>query len=122
MIDAKEILDTIQPFVVAGGQGLIKGAAADLWTRIKSVFKKKEDEDLLRQFEDDAKNSITKGKLEMVLNSEMQRDQNIMTDLAALLEKVKLSEEYRTFVNQVGDKNISVAGKISNSSININKS
>src|SRR5690606_18711549 len=115
MTEAAEILDTIQPFLIAGGQGLIKGAAADLWTRIKSVFKKKEDQDLIKHFEDDPKNTVTKEELQKILASALKNDPYILSELTEILKKVKVSEEYRTFVSQVGDNNISVAGKISNS-------
>jgi len=118
---AKEAVNTITPFLAAGGTELIKDAASDLWTSMKGVFKKKDEEKLLEDLEKSPTDIATKAKVEYVLESELKNNKEFAEQLLKIISAVKKTEEYSNYVSQVGNDNISVQGKISNSKINIKK-
>lgn len=118
---ATQTFDTIQPFLEAGGKELIKGMTSDLWSKVKTVFKKKGEEQILEEFEQNPTELKTRGKVEYILESELKTDADLFKSLTHLVQSVKKSEDYNTIVNQIGDNNISIGGKISKSKINIRK-
>ncbi|MFI8605659.1 hypothetical protein ACIGCP_14435 [Cellulophaga baltica] len=118
---AKEAVNTITPFLAAGGTELIKDAASDLWASLKGVFKKKDEEKLLEDLEKSPTDIATKAKVEYVLESELKNNKEFAEQLLKIISAVKKTEEYLNYVSQVGNDNISVQGKISNSKINIKK-
>jgi len=118
---ATQTFDTIQPFLEAGGKELIKGVASDLWSKVKNVFTNKGEEQILQDFEENPTDLKTKGKVEYILETELKTDLDLVKSLSNLVELVKKSEDYSTVVNQIGDNNISIGGKISKSKINIRK-
>lgn len=118
---AKEAVNTITPFLAAGGTELIKDAASDLWASMKGVFKKKNEEKLLEDLEKSPTDIATKAKVEYVLESELKNNKELAEQLLEIVSAVKKTEEYLNYVSQVGNDNISVQGKISNSKINIKK-
>ncbi|WP_349663297.1 hypothetical protein IZU89_11530 [Cellulophaga lytica] len=118
---AKEAVNTITPFLAAGGTELIKDAASDLWASMKGVFKKKDEEKLLEDLEKSPTDIATKAKVEYVLESELKNNKEFAEQLLKIISAVKETEEYSNYVSQVGNDNISIQGKISNSKINIKK-
>ncbi len=118
---AKEAINTIAPYLAIGGQEIIKGVASDLWTKIKSVFQKKGEKKLIEEFKNKPTDANIKGQIEYILESELKENNELVANLTELIRSVQASEEYKNIVTQIGDNNISVAGKISNSTININK-
>jgi len=118
---AKEAVSTITPFLVAGGKELIKDTASDLWTSMKGVFKKKDEEKLLEDLEKSPTDIATIAKVEYVLESELKNNKEFTEQLLKIISAVKKTEEYSNYVSQVGNDNISVQGKILNSKINIKK-
>ena len=118
---AKEVLNTLSPFLVAGGQEIIKGAAKDLWSQIKLLFIKRGDEGILDEIESNPLDEKLKGKIEYILESELKDNEGLPSIFYELLEKLKASSDFKNQIIQSGDNNISVAGQITNSSINIHK-
>src|ERR1035437_3209571 len=116
---AKETINTLSPYLIIGGQEIIKGVASDLWTKVKSVFKKKGEEKLIEEFEKSPTDLKTKGKMEYVLESELKVDSDLVLTLTDFIKSVQATEDYKNYVTQIGDNNISVTGKITNSTIKI---
>lgn len=118
---AKEALKTITPFLIVGGTEIIKDSASDLWIKIKSVFNKKEDHKLIEEFEKTPTDLATKAKIEDILETELKQNADLVNSLNELISSVQATETYKNIITQIGDNNISVSGKINNSTININK-
>ena len=118
---AKEAVNTITPFLAVGGKEIIKDAASDLWTKIKNIFSKKGEDKLIAEFEKSPTDLSTKAKIEYVLETELKQNSDLVHSLTALISSVQATEDYKNYVTQIGDNNISVAGRINNSTININK-
>jgi hypothetical protein len=118
---ATHTLDTLQPFLEAGGKELVKGITSDLWSKVKSVFNGKEEKKVLEEFEQNPTDLKIKGKVEYILEKELQNNPELTKGLFELVELVRKSDDYSTIVNQIGNDNISIGGKISKSKINIRK-
>ncbi len=118
---AKEAITTIAPYLVVGGTEIIKDVSSDLWTSIKGVFKKKNEESLLSDFEKNPADIATKAKVEYVLESELKVNKELTKQLSELIKSVQATQDYKNYVSQVGDNNISIQGKILGSKINIKK-
>lgn len=118
---AKEAVNTLVPFLAVGGKEVIKGAAADLWGQIKWVFHKKGEEKLMQEFEASPTDQILKTKVEAALEHELNANADLVNSLAQLIGSVQATEDYKAYVKQIGDNNISVTGKITNSTINIHR-
>lgn len=118
---AKETVNTITPFLAAGGKELVKDAASDLWISLKGVFKKKDEEKLLEDLEKSPTDIATKAKVEYVLESELKNNEELAEQLLKIIAAVKKTDKYSNYASQVGNHNVSVQGKISNSKINIKK-
>jgi len=118
---ATHTLDTLQPFLEAGGKELVKGITSDLWSKVKSVFNGKEEKKVLEEFEQNPTDFKIKGKVEYILEKELQNHPELIEGLFELVEIVRKSDDYSIIVNQIGNDNISIGGKISKSKINIRK-
>lgn len=118
---AREAITTIAPYLAVGGTEIIKDVSSDLWTSIKGVFKKKDEENLLSEFEKNPTDVATKAKVEYVLESELKENKELSEKLSELIKTVQATEDYKNYVSQVGNDNISIQGKISGSKINIRK-
>ncbi|WBL23814.1 hypothetical protein [Zunongwangia sp. HRR-M8] len=118
---AREAISTIAPYLAVGGTEIIKDVSSDLWKSIKGVFKKKDEEKLLSEFEKNPTDISTKAKIEYVLESELKENKELADKISELTKSVQSTEEYKNYVSQVGDNNISIQGKISGSKINIKK-
>ena len=118
---SKNVINTVAPFLVVGGEEIVKGVSSELWSKIKSVFSKKGEQKLLEQFEVTPNDVSTKAKIEYILENELKNNNDLALSLAELIKNVQATEDYRNYVTQTGDNNIAVSGKISNSSINIHK-
>lgn len=118
---AKEAITTIAPYLAVGGTEIIKDVSSDLWTSIKGVFKKKDAEKLLSEFKKNPTDISTKAKVEYVLECELKENKELTEQLSELIKSVQATEDYKNYVSQVGDNNISIQGKISGSKINIQK-
>ena len=118
---SKNVINTVAPFLVVGGEEIVKGVSSELWSKIKSVFSKKGEQKLLEQFEVTPNDVSTKAKIEYILENELKNNNDLALSLAELIKNVQATDDYRNYVTQTGDNNIAVSGKISNSSINIHK-
>lgn len=118
---SQEIVNTVLPYLIVGGQEITKGAAKDLWGILKGLFKKSGQENLLDEFESKPKDIQKRKDFESQLLIALDNNQNLISELKALVNTIKSDEEFKNIVNQIGNNNISVSGKINNSSININK-
>lgn len=115
---AQELLNNVVPYLIAGGA---KGLASALWTKLKSVFTKTENESVLVDFEKTPTDKSLRDKLESVLQIELEKNKELTNELIDLLKQVQATEEHKNIVTQKGDNNIAVTGKISDSTININQ-
>jgi hypothetical protein len=115
---AQELLNNIVPYLIVGG---VKGLASTLWTKLKSVFAKTENETIITNFEKDPTDKTLRHKVESVLQVELEKNKELTTELVNLLKQVQATEEHKNVVKQTGDNNIAVTGKISSSTISINQ-
>lgn len=115
---AQEIVSNVVPYLIAGG---LKGLASTAWTKIKSLFSKKEDEAVVLQLEKNPTDPSIKTKFEGILQQELEKNQELATELLDLVKQLQASEQHKNIVKQFGDNNIAISGKVSNSSININQ-
>jgi hypothetical protein len=118
---AKEGVKTITPFLAIGGKEIIKSAASDLWKFIKGIAKSKEEENLIEEFEASPNDPSLNLKLIELLESKIRHDENLTSTLTEIIRTTQATEEFKSYVTQIGDNNIALTGKIQNSTININK-
>lgn len=117
---ACETVTTIKPFLLSGTQAMVNAAAADLWKSIKSIFKKNKQEQLLEAFERNPQDEKTTGKIEYILENELSQNRDLLSTFTELIKSVHASREYKNYVLQEGNDNISISGT-TNSSVNITK-
>lgn len=117
---ACETVTTITPFLLSGTKAMVNAAAADLWKSIKSVFKKNNQENLLEMFEKNPKDEKTIGKIEYILENELRQNRDLLSTFTELIKSVQASREYKNYVRQKGNDNISIS-ETTNSNVNIIK-
>lgn len=108
------------PFLIAAGEGFATGIGFDLWLKIKEVFTRKKEDQVIELLEKSPNDSKLLGRAEYILESELKGSPELIASFTSLIEAVKTSNEYKNIVTQTGDNNIAVTG-ISNSKINIKK-
>lgn len=121
MIDpttAHDLLNNVVPYLVVGG---LEGLASTLWTKLKSVFAAPENKKVVLEFEKNPTDISLRDKVESILQLELERNNKLTSELIALLKQVQATEEHKNIVKQVGDNNIAVTGKITDSTIKINR-
>lgn len=118
---ASETLTTLQPFLELGGKEIIKSVAKDLWSKVRGVFINKEEIEVFTKFESDPSDLKNQDKFELLLESKLKENEDLLNDLKKLLNEIKKSEDYSSIITQKGNDNISISGKISGSNISINK-
>lgn len=118
---AKEGIKTITPFLAIGGKEIIKSAASDLWKFIKGIAQSKEEEKLIGEFESSPNDSELALKVIELLESKIRHDEELIATLTQTIKTTQETEEFKSYISQVGDNNIAVTGKIQNSTINISK-
>ncbi len=115
---AHDLLNNVVPYLVAGG---LKGLASTLWTTLKSAFTKPENQTLVLDLEKNPTDKTLRDKVETTLQSELEKNKELTSQLVDLLKQVQASEEHQNIVKQTGDNNIAVTGKITGSTISINQ-
>ena len=118
---AKEGVKTVVPFLAIGGKEIIKSVASDLWKLIKSIAQGKDEEKLIEEFESSPNDSELALRVIELLESKIRHDEELIANLTQTIKTTQETEEYKSYISQVGDNNIAVTGKIQNSTININK-
>jgi hypothetical protein len=118
---ATDTITTLQPFLELGGKEMLKSVAKDLWIKVKSLFTNNEEEKIINNLENNPLDLKNQGKIEMLLETKLKDDQELLMTITKLLEDVKKTEDYSSIITQKGNDNISISGKITNSNVNINK-
>lgn len=84
----KDVINTITPFLVVGGEEIVKGVSSELWSKIKSVFNKKGEQKLLEKFEATPSDVSTKAKIEYILETELKHNHDLAINLAELVNRL----------------------------------
>lgn len=116
----KEAITIVAPYLSTGVKGIVNEASKELWTKIKTVFKSRGDENIAVQFEASPLDQNLIGKMEYILEHEIKTNYELATILSELVNNIHSSEDHKNQIIQNGNQNISVTD-IRNSTVKILK-
>lgn len=112
------ILDHLNPYLIKGGQLILEGTTKKLWDKIKQLFSKKKEDKILEEYAANPNDKKLEDKIKQILIDVLNEDISLSKGLKKLLDE---SKEDNFIINQKGNGNIAIGGKISNAKINIKK-